>query len=138
MQKFIPLFGRILLSTIFLMSGLGKITDFANTQQFMAAYGMPMTAFFIVCAIILEVGGGLSVLLGYKARWGALALVIFLIPATLIFHTKFSDQVQMIMFMKNMAILGGLLLVASFGSGPVSVDARATLPNSQKHDAHVI
>ncbi|MEK6570908.1 MAG: DoxX family protein, partial [Bacteroidota bacterium] len=111
MQKFIPLVGRILLSAILLMSGLGKIINFIGTQQYMAAYGMPLTGFFLVCAIILEVVGGLSVLLGYKARWGALALVIFLIPVTLLFHTKFSDQVQMIMFMKNMAILGGLLLV---------------------------
>ncbi|HEY4715730.1 MAG TPA: DoxX family protein [bacterium] len=127
MQKFIPLFGRILLSIIFLMSGFGKIANAAGTQQFMSAYGMPLTAFFMVCAIILEVAGGLSVLLGYKAKLGALALVIFLIPATLIFHTKFSDQIQMIMFMKNMAILGGLLLIIGFGSGPVSIDERRTI-----------
>ena len=76
-------------------------------------------------SVRLELGGGLSVLLGYKTRWGALALVIFLIPTTLIFHTKFSDPVQVIMFMKNLAILGGVLMIASFGPGPLSLDARA-------------
>lgn len=124
MQKFIPTLGRIFLSVIFLMAGLNKITNFAGTQKYMAAYGIPLTAFFAVCAIILEIAGGLSVLLGYKTRWGAFALVIFLIPTTLIFHTKFSEQIQVVMFMKNMAILGGLLLLASFGPGPLSVDGK--------------
>jgi len=123
MNKFIPLIGRILLSAIFLMSAFGKIANFAGTQQYMSAYGMPLTAFFLVCAIILEIGGGFSILLGYKAKVGAIALIVFLIPATLIFHTKFSDQVQMIMFMKNLAIMGGLLLVLGFGAGPLSLDA---------------
>jgi len=122
-QKVGFLAGRILLSTIFLMSGLGKLTNFTGTQQYMANYGMPMTKFFLICAIILEIGGGLSILLGYRAKWGALALVIFLIPATLIFHTRFSDQIQMIMFMKNLAIMGGLVLIATQGAGPLSIDA---------------
>ncbi|MBC7186232.1 MAG: DoxX family protein [Calditrichaeota bacterium] len=128
MQKFIPAIGRIMLSAVFLMSGLGKIANFAGTQQYMAAHRMPLAGLFLVCAIALEIGGGLSILLGYKAKWGALALVVFLIPATLIFHTNFSDQTQMIMFMKNLAILGGLLLLAYFGPGPVSVDLRSTRP----------
>jgi putative oxidoreductase len=122
-QKVGFLMGRILLSAIFLMSGLGKLTNFTGTQQYMANYGMPMTKFFLICAIILEIGGGLSILLGYRAKWGALALVIFLIPATLIFHTRFSDQIQMIMFMKNLAIMGGLVLIATQGAGPLSIDA---------------
>lgn len=130
MKKFIPLFGRIMISAIFLKSGIGKIFDFAGTQQYMAAYGMSWTAFFLVCAIILEVTGGLSILLGYKTRYGAFALLVFLIPATMIFHTKFSDQVQMIMFMKNLAIMGGLLMLASFGPGPISLDERSTSPNT--------
>ena len=77
MQSFMPLVGRILLSAIFLLSGFGKIADFAGTQQYMANSGMPLTAFFLVGAIILEVVGGLAVLLGYKTRWGAFALVKF-------------------------------------------------------------
>jgi len=125
MQKFITLIGRILISQIFLASGFGKITGFSGTQKYMAAYGMPFTAFFAICAIILEIGGGLSVLLGYKARWGAVALMVFLIPTTLIFHTNFSDQMQVIQFMKNIAILGGLFMVAGFGAGDMSLDERS-------------
>ena len=98
----------------------------AGTQQYMAAHGMPFAGLFLIGAIILEIGGGLSVLLGYKARWGAIALVVFLIPTTLIFHTKFSEHLQVIMFMKNLAILGGLLMVSYFGPGPISFDARTT------------
>ncbi len=124
MEKIAPLLGRTLIALIFLMAGYGKLTDPAGTQQYMAAYGMPLTGFFLVCTIILELGGGLSVLLGYKARWGATALAIFLVPVTLIFHTKFSDQMQVAMFMKNLAIIGGLLMVASAGPGPISLDAR--------------
>ena len=126
MQKFIPLIARLLLSAIFLISAFGKISNFSGTQQYMASYKMPLTGFFLVCAIILEIFGGLSVLLGFKAKLGAIALIIFLIPATLIFHTKLSDQIQMIMFMKNMAILGGLLLLVFFGAGPLSLDAHTT------------
>jgi len=124
MQRFVPFVGRVLLSAIFLLSGLGKIGNFEGTQQYMAAFGMPFTGFFLVCAIIFEVFGGLSLLLGFKARWGASALIIFLIPATLVFHTNFSEQIQMIMFMKNLAIMGGLCLVVAYGSGPFSLDER--------------
>ncbi|OGL40261.1 MAG: DoxX family protein [Candidatus Schekmanbacteria bacterium RIFCSPHIGHO2_02_FULL_38_11] len=122
MQKIIPLIGRILISQIFLASGFEKIMNFEGTQKYMASFGMPFTAFFAICAIVLEIGGGLSVLLGYKARIGAVLLVVFLIPTTLIFHTNFADQMQVIQFMKNLAILGGLFVVAGFGAGSFSFD----------------
>ena len=124
MQRITPLLGRALISIIFLMAGYGKLTDPAGSQQYMAAHGMPLTGFFLVCTIILELGGGLSLLLGYKARWGATALAIFLVPVTLIFHTDFAAQMQVVMFMKNLAIIGGLLMVASFGPGPISLDGQ--------------
>mgnify|MGYP001601531072 CR=1 FL=1 len=131
MRNPVPLIARILISAIFLMSGWGKIMNPAGTQQYMAAHGMPFAGLFLIGAIILEIGGGLSVLLGYKARWGAIALAVFLIPTTLIFHTKFSEQLQVIMFMKNLAILGGLLMVSYFGPGPISFDARTTSSRSR-------
>ena len=126
MQKYIPLVARAFLAAIFLYSGFGKITGFSNTQQYMAASGIPpgLTGLMLVGAIILELFGGLSVLLGYKARWGAIALILFLIPATLIFHTNFAQPMQLIQFMKNLGLLGGLLMVYAFGSGPLSVDNR--------------
>lgn len=126
MQNFLVPLGRLFLSAIFLSSGFGKIFKFAGTQQYMEAKGMPIAALFLVFAIILEITGGLSVLLGYKTKWGALALIIFLIPATLIFHNQLSDQMQMIMFMKNVAILGGLFMLVSFGAGPLSFDNRSS------------
>lgn len=124
MKNPVPLIARILLSAIFIQSGLGKIMDPSGTQQYMAAYGMPLTSLFLIGAIFCEIFGSLSILLGFKARLGASLLVIFMIPTTLIFHTKLSDQVQMIMFMKNLAIIGGLLMVAYFGPGPISLDAK--------------
>ncbi len=89
----------------------------------MAANGVPLalTGLLLVSSIIMELGGGLSVLLGYKARWGAIALIIFLVPTTLIFHTNFAEEMQVIQFVKNLAIVGGLLMVVYLGSGPVSL-----------------
>ncbi len=120
-NNWLSLAARVLLSALFLMSGINKILNPAGTQQYMASYGMPLTGLFLMGAIALELAGGLSVLLGYKARWGAIALIIFLIPATLIFHTNFADQMQTIQFMKNLAILGGLLMIIQSGSGDIAI-----------------
>jgi len=128
MQRFTSLIGRVLLAAIFLISGVRKVINFTGTQQYMAAHGLPLTAFLLVGAIILELGGGLSVLLGYRTKWGAWALIIFLLPTTLIFHGNLSDQVQQIMFLKNAAILGGLLLLLGQGPGPLSIDASVRRP----------
>lgn len=117
MRSYLPLIGRGLLGLIFVMSAINKITAFEGTQQYMASQGMPATAFFLVGAIVVELLGGLSVIFGLWPRVGAVALVLFLIPATLIFHTDFSDQTQMIMFLKNLSIMGGLLLLTAYGSG---------------------
>jgi len=124
LQNCASLLGRIFLAAIFVMSGLGKIANPQGTQQYMAAMGMPMTGFFLVGAIFMELGGAISLVLGYWTRIGALLLIIFLIPATLVFHTNFADQVQVIMFMKNVAMMGGLLTVLAFGPGGLSLDAR--------------
>jgi len=117
MRSYVPLLARILLGLIFVMSGITKITGFEGTQQYMASHGIPLTAVFLVGAIAVEILGGLSVILGLWPRAGAAVLVLFLIPATLIFHTDFSQQTQMIMFLKNLSIMGGLLLVMAFGGG---------------------
>lgn len=133
-MNYIPLVARIFLSVIFLRSGISKILDFSGTQQFMSANGIPLalTGLLLVGSIIFELAGGLSVLLGYKVRWGAIALIIFLIPATLIFHTNFAEEMQVIQFLKNLALMGGLLMVVYFGSGPVSLDARSNFSNSSR------
>lgn len=124
MEKIGTLIGRILVSIIFLMAGINKIGNFSGTQDYMASYGMPLTWLFAMGAIIVEVGGGLSLLLGYMSKYGAIALFIFMIPTTLIFHTNFGDQMQVIHFMKNLAIMGGLAYIAAYGGGELSLDSR--------------
>jgi putative oxidoreductase len=124
-HRYATLVGRILIAAIFLMSGINKIADPHGTQQYMQAMGMTWgTTLFYVGAIAIEVGGGLSLLLGYWTRAGALALMLFMISTTLIFHTNFGDQNQMIHFLKNLAMFGGLSYVAAYGAGPLSLDAR--------------
>lgn len=123
MPSFALLLGRVFLSAIFIISAYTKIVDLPGTEAYMASKGMPATGFFLLGSILLELGGGLFVLFGYKTRWGALALILFLIPTTLIFHTDFSDRIQTIMFLKNLAILGGLIFVSEHGPGKLSADA---------------
>jgi len=116
------LVGRILLVLIFVNSGIGKIDNFTDTAQYMAKFGMSFTAFFLGGAIFLELVGSISVILGYFTRLGALLLIIFLVPTTLIFHTDFADQAQIIQFMKNVSMLGGCFILLSTGAGRLSLD----------------
>jgi uncharacterized membrane protein YphA (DoxX/SURF4 family) len=118
----LSLAGRIFLAHIFLISAVTKLAGSAGVQQYMAAHGIPATLFFLSAAIVFELVGGLSVLLGYWSRIGAIVLLAFLIPTTIIFHTELSDRIQMIMFMKNLAIMGGLFTVIAHGSGKLSLD----------------
>ncbi len=130
LRRFGQLFARVLLCAVFLVSGSGKIADWQGTTEYMAAKGMPAVSFFLACAILLELGGGLSLLLGFRTRAGAAALILFLIPATLIFHNFWAfegmdQRMQMINFLKNLAILGGLIQTMVYGAGAFSLDARA-------------
>ena len=123
------LIGRILLTILFIKSGWGKIEGFEQTAGMMASKGLPMAEVLLVITIFLELVGGLLIVIGYKARWAALGLALWLIPVTLLFH-KFwgipADQVmnQTNHFFKNVAILGGMLMVFAFGPGRYSLDAR--------------
>jgi len=116
--------GRILLSFIFLGSAATKLADPAGTQAYMAAYGLPMTNVLLVAAIATELLGGLALLFGLWTRRAAFVLGGFLLSATLIFHTSLGEQQQLLHFLKNLSILGGLLLVMAEGSGPLSLDQR--------------
>jgi len=122
LKAFGSLIGRILLVLIFLNSGIGKIGNFEGTAQYMAKFGMSNTSFFLFGAIVFELVGSVTVILGYFTRLGALLILIFLIPTTLIFHANFADQIQMIMFVKNVSIFGGCLLLLSAGPGRLSLD----------------
>jgi putative oxidoreductase len=121
------LVGRILLALIFILSGFGKILGFADTAGYMASKGLPMAEVLLVLTILIELGGGLLIAVGYKARWAALVIFLFLIPVTLIFHSFWdveTDQVrvQMIQFQKNLAIMGGMLYILFNGAGRYSLD----------------
>jgi putative oxidoreductase len=122
LKAFGMLIGRILLVLIFLNSGIGKIGNFEGTAQYMAKFWMPLTNFFLIGAIFLELVGSIIVLLGYQARFGALLLLIFLIPTTLIFHTNFADPMQKVHFMKNVSMFGGCLILLASGAGRISLD----------------
>lgn len=130
MKSVIPLIGRIFISLIFLMSGIDKIIHSSATKEYMATYGMPFRRAFLVLAIIIEILSSLLIIIGFKARWAAFALLVFLIPTTLIFHTHFSEPIQIIMFLKNLAIMGGLLFIAAYGAGTISIDEKKTSKGS--------
>ena len=130
MNKFQPwglLAGRLLLAYIFILSGIGKIGGFAGTAKYMASMGMPMVEVLLVGAILIELVGGLMLAVGWKARWAAWAIFLFLIPTTLIFHAFWASpeaqvMMQTIQFNKNLAIMGGMLYVAFCGPGRLSLD----------------
>lgn len=133
-QNTLVLIGRVLLSFIFVLSGYGKITGWPDTEAYMASKGMLFVPFFLGAAIVLELGGGLLVALGYRARLGALALVVFVVTTTLIFHDFWAlagpeRQLQTIMFLKNLSMLGGLLLVVAHGPGRFSLDGIRSSPH---------
>jgi putative oxidoreductase len=122
LKAFFILIGRILLVLIFLNSGIGKVGNFEGTAQYMAKFGMSNTTLFLLGAIVFELLGSITVILGYFTRFGALLLLIFLIPTTLIFHTNFVDPMQKINFMKNVSMFGGCFILLAAGAGRFSLD----------------
>lgn len=124
--------GRVLLALMFIVAGFGKLTNLEGTAGYIASGGLPMASVLAVVVGLLELLGGLAIAAGFQARWAALALGLFTLAASLLFH-KFwavpADQafVQQLMFMKNLSVAGGLFIVAALGAGPVSVDARRGL-----------
>lgn len=131
LDRYAPLPGRVLMAMIFIMAGYGKITGFEGTAGYIASKGLPLPELAAAAAILVELGGGILLVIGWQARWAAAALAVFTVMAAVIFHNFWAvapDQVQnqTIHFMKNLAITGGLLYVVAHGAGPLSVDgARA-------------
>lgn len=119
-NNYSSLIGRIFISAIFLMAGLNKMTSYEGTQGYMDVMGIP--SFLLPVVIVTEVFGALAILLGYKTRIVAFLLAGFTILSALLFHFDFSDQIQSIMFMKNIAIAGGFIFLIANGAGYVSID----------------
>jgi len=132
MEKFTQFVARIFLGHIFLLAGISKIGAYGATQGYMDAMGVP--GMLLPLVILLEVGGGVAIIVGWKTKWASLALAAFTVVAAAIFHNNFGDQTQMIMFMKNIAIAGGFLLLAVHGAGAYSLDnRRATATLAASH-----
>jgi putative oxidoreductase len=121
-KKAAELAGRTLMAVMFLKTGVGKITAYAGTQAYMAAAGVP--GMLLPLVIALEVLGGLALIAGYRTRLVSIALAVFTVVAGLLFHNHLADQMQQVMFLKNLAIAGGFLILAVHGAGAWSIDAR--------------
>ena len=129
LQNPLALIGRILLALMFVLAGFSKIGGFEGTAGYIASKGLPAASLLAALTIVLELGGGLAIMFGFFTRWSALALAGFTLLASFIFHAFWSlpaDQqmMQQLMFMKNISVVGGLLMLAAFGAGAISLDAR--------------
>ncbi len=133
----VPFVGRILVAAIFILSGFGKIAAPAATQGYIAAMGLPAPVLAYIASIAIELGGGLLLLAGYRTKLVAAGLALFSIVTAFIFHHALADQNQMIHFLKNFAMAGGLLQFVAYGAGRISVDGRVA-SNSGVSQAHVV
>lgn len=123
-ERYTSLVGRVMLAVLFVMSGVSKIAAPGPTLGYIGAAGLPMPYLAYGVALLVEVGGGLMLLLGYRTRPAAIVLALFALATAALFHSNFADQNQLIHFLKNVAIAGGLLHTAAFGAGAISLDAR--------------
>jgi len=122
--RYLPFLGRLLIGIPFAMSGLGKLAAYGKTTAMIAAAGLPVPPLTYAVAVALELGGGLLLVAGYQTRLVATALAVFSIAAAAAFHNNFADQNQMIHFLKDVMMAGGLLQIAAFGAGAISLDNR--------------
>ena len=123
-EQYGPLVGRILMALLFIISGFSKLTGLEGTAGYVASKGLPMALVLAVLAIIVELGSGLLLAVGWRARWAALALFLYVIPVTIVFHPVWVDPSQKWAFWKNVFVLGGLLYVMAYGPGPFSLKER--------------
>ena len=123
MNNILNLIGRILISSVFLISGFNKINQYDGTIEWMESFGVP--GILIIPAILLEIIGSIMIIIGYKTRVIATLFSIFCITLAIIFHNDFSDQMQLVSFLKNLALAGGFLFLVVNGPGIISLDKKA-------------
>ena len=121
-SRYLAFIGRILIGLPFAMSGLSKLAAYGPTTAMIAAAGLPAPPLAFAVAVAVELGGGMLLVLGYRARLAALALAVFSLAAAVSFHSNFADQNQMIHFLKNGMLAGGLLQSVAFGAGAISIE----------------
>ena len=122
--RFLPMLGRILIAIMFAPSGFSKLSDFQGSVAYATQHNLPLPAIGVGIALVIELLGSALLVFGYKVRWVAAAMALFCIVAAVFFHNNFSDQGEMINFLKNLGVAGGLLQIVYFGAGPLSVDNR--------------
>jgi putative oxidoreductase len=122
--RYLPFVGRLLIGLPFAMSGFGKLAAYGPTVAKISAVGLPGPSLAFAVAIVVEVGGGLLLIAGYRVRPMAIALALFSLVTAIWFHGNLADQNQMIHFLKNVMLAGGLLQIAAFGAGAISIDNR--------------
>jgi putative oxidoreductase len=122
--RYLPFAGRLLIGLPFAMSGLGKLAAYGPTTEMISAVGLPVPPLAFAVAVAVELGGGLLLIAGFRVRLIAIALALFSLATAVSFHSNFADQNQMIHFLKNIMIAGGLLQIAAFGAGAISIDNR--------------
>lgn len=122
--RYFPFAGRLMIGLPFAMSGFGKLAAYGATTGMISAAGLPLPPLAFAVAVAVELGGGLLLIAGYQARSIAIVLAIFALATAVSFHSNFTDQNQMIHFLKNVMMAGGLLQIAAFGAGALSVDNR--------------
>ena len=127
LQQVVALTGRIALAAVFIFEGVHKLTSLDATAAYMARGGLPLVPALLALSVLVELGGGLALAVGWKARWAAAAIAGFIVPVTLVFHVPFvtdaqAGGMQTMQSLKNLAILGGMLLVVAFGPGRYSLD----------------
>jgi len=124
MNPLISIASRLLMALIFIISGWEKLTAFTASEGYISSLGIPMAGLVTPLVILIELGGGLALLAGFKTRWVAGVLAVFAVATALVAHNNLADQGQSIHFMKNLAIAGGLLLFVKYGAGEASIDER--------------
>ena len=129
-EKFGPLLGRVLMALLFVPAGISKLTGFSGTVGYIKSVGLPLPEVGAAIAVIVELGVGLALLVGYKARYAALVLALFTVAAAIGFHNFWAMEeakvmINRIQFFKNLSIAGGLLFIAAYGAGPFALDNRA-------------
>ena len=122
--RYLPFVGRLLIGLPFAMSGFSKLAAYGPTVAKISAVGLPVAPLAFAVAVAVELGGGLLLIAGFRARLIAIALALFSLVTAVWFHGNFADQNQMIHFLKNIMLAGGLLQVAAFGAGAISIDSR--------------